>query len=52
MNLERTVRMQDRLGGHLVQGHVDTVGEIVEPVPDLRVRVPDELMPYLVEKGR
>ena len=51
VNLERAVRMQDRLGGHLVQGHVDTVGEIVEPVPDLRVRVPPELLPYLVEKG-
>ena len=43
--------MQDRLGGHLVQGHVDAVGEIVEPVPDLRVRVPADLLPYLVEKG-
>ena len=51
VNLERAVRMQDRLGGHLVQGHVDAVGEIVEPVPDLRVRVPAELLPYLVEKG-
>ena len=43
--------MQDPLGGHLVQGHVDAVGEIVEPVPDLRVRVPADLLPYLVEKG-
>jgi riboflavin synthase len=51
VNLERAVRMQDRLGGHLVQGHVDGVGEIVSPVPDLRVRVPTELLPYLVEKG-
>ena len=51
VNLERAVRMQDRLGGHLVQGHVDAVGEIVEPVPDLRVRVPADLLPYLVEKG-
>ena len=31
VNLERPVRLQDRLGGHLVQGHVDGVGEIVEP---------------------
>src|SRR3954447_21736413 len=30
VNLERPVRLQDRLGGHLVQGHVDAVGEIVE----------------------
>jgi riboflavin synthase len=51
VNLERAVRMQDRLGGHLVQGHVDAVGEVIEPVPDLRVRVPRDLMPYLVEKG-
>jgi riboflavin synthase len=51
VNLERAVRVNDRLGGHLVQGHVDAVGEIVEPVPDLRVRVPQHLLPYLVEKG-
>ncbi len=51
VNLERPVRVQDRLGGHVVQGHVDGVGEIVEPVPDLRVRVPVELMRYVVEKG-
>lgn len=51
VNLERAVRMQDRLGGHIVQGHVDGVGEIVEPAPNLRVRVPADLLPYLVEKG-
>ncbi|MCU1503946.1 MAG: putative riboflavin synthase alpha subunit [Ilumatobacteraceae bacterium] len=51
VNLERPVRIQDRLGGHLVQGHVDAVGEIVAPVPDLHVRVPADLVPYLVEKG-
>ncbi len=51
VNLERPVRLQDRLGGHLVQGHVDAVGEIVEPAPDLKVRIPDDLHPYLVEKG-
>lgn len=51
VNLERAVRADQRLGGHLVQGHVDAVGEIVAPVPDLRVRVPDHLMRYLVEKG-
>lgn len=51
VNLERPVRLQDRLGGHLVQGHVDAVGEIVDPVPNMRVRVPDELNRYLVEKG-
>ena len=51
VNLERPVRLQDRLGGHLVQGHVDGVGEIVAPVPDLRVRVPPALTRYIVEKG-
>ena len=51
VNLERAVRASDRLGGHVVQGHVDGVGEIVEPVPDLRVRVPHSLLRYLVEKG-
>jgi riboflavin synthase len=51
VNLERPVRLADRLGGHLVQGHVDAVGEVVEPVPDLRVRIPAELARYLVAKG-
>ena len=51
VNLERPVRLEDRLGGHLVQGHVDAVGEIVEPVPDLRIRVPEPLLRYIVEKG-
>jgi riboflavin synthase len=51
LNLERPVRMADRLGGHLVLGHVDIVGEIGAPAPDLRVRIPPELMRYCVEKG-
>jgi riboflavin synthase len=51
INLERAVKVSDRLGGHIVQGHVDAVGEVVDPVPDLRVRVPRELTRYLVEKG-
>ncbi len=51
VNLERPVRAQDRLGGHIVQGHVDAVGEIVDAVPDLRVRVPLDLLRYLVVKG-
>jgi riboflavin synthase len=51
VNLERPVRLEDRLGGHLVQGHVDAVGEIVEGVPDLRVRMPVDLLRYVVEKG-
>lgn len=51
VNLERPVRLDDRLGGHLVQGHVDGVGEVIEPAPDLRVRVTELLSRYLVEKG-
>ncbi len=51
VNLERPVRLSDRLGGHLVQGHVDDVGEIVEPAPALRVRTEPALLRYVVEKG-
>ena len=57
VNLERPMRLGDRLGGHLVLGHVDGVGTVVavEPLPDgstrVRVRVPANLAPYLVEKG-
>jgi SAM-dependent methyltransferase len=51
VNLERPVRLIDRLGGHLVQGHVDGVGEIVEPAPDLHVRCNRELLRYVVVKG-
>ena len=51
VNLERPVRLQDRLGGHLVQGHVDAVGELVATPPDLAVRAPDAVVRYLVEKG-
>jgi riboflavin synthase len=57
VNLERPVRLADRLGGHVVQGHVDGVGEIVDlaPLPDgstrVRCRLPAHLMRYVVEKG-
>jgi riboflavin synthase len=51
VNLERPVRLADRLGGHLVQGHVDVVGTIVQGAPDLRVTLPDDLLRYVVEKG-
>jgi riboflavin synthase len=51
VNLERPVRMKDHLGGHLVQGHVDGVGTVVDPAPDLRIRVPPDLLRYLVVKG-
>jgi riboflavin synthase len=51
VNLERPVRLADRLGGHLVQGHVDAVGTVVAPVPDLQVRMESGLLRYIVEKG-
>ncbi len=49
VNLERPLRLNDRLGGHVVQGHVDGVGEVVRPAPDLVVRSSETR--YLVEKG-
>ena len=56
VNLERALRVGDRLGGHLVQGHVDGVGEVVavEEVPGTRlvsIRIPSGLARYLVVKG-
>ena len=51
VNLERPVRLMDRLGGHLVQGHVDAVGTVTATVPDLAVQMPAELTRYVVEKG-
>ncbi len=49
VNFERPVRAADRMGGHLVQGHVDGVGTVVAPAPDLAIQVADTR--YLVEKG-
>lgn len=56
VNLERAVRADGRLGGHLVQGHVDGVGQIVsrEPGPrwdDVVIALPPELAGYVAEKG-
>jgi riboflavin synthase len=56
VNLERAVRVSDRLGGHVVQGHVDGTGEILTVTPDehwtvVRVALPDGLGRYVVEKG-
>ena len=51
VNLERPMAIGDRLGGHIVLGHVDCVGEIVAPVPDLVVRIPADRMRLIVEKG-
>jgi riboflavin synthase len=51
VNLERPMMANGRFGGHIVLGHVDAVGTIVQPVPNLVVRIPQELMRYVVEKG-
>ena len=57
VNLERPVSLAARLGGHLVQGHVDGVGHIATIDRDgaggatLRVRIPEDLLRYVVEKG-
>jgi riboflavin synthase len=51
VNLERPVSVGSRLGGHLVQGHVDGVGRVTRSGPDLQVAAPDSVRRYLVEKG-
>ena len=55
-HLERALRLSDRLGGHLVTGHVDAVGTLSARVDrgtgtDIRVKLPEALMPFVVEKG-
>lgn len=56
VNLERPLAVSDRLGGHIVQGHVDATGRIRYSRPEsdcviLRVSSPKKLMHYIVEKG-
>jgi riboflavin synthase len=57
VNLERPVRLADRLGGHLVQGHVDSTGTVCarEPQPDgstlVTIEAPADVMRYVVHKG-
>ncbi|NUR71080.1 MAG: riboflavin synthase [Hamadaea sp.] len=56
VNLERAVKVSDRLGGHIVQGHVDGVATITERVPGdlwetVRFTLPEDLSRYVVEKG-
>src|SRR3954447_14131915 len=56
VNLERAVTVGTRLGGHLVQGHVDVVGHVVRRDPGdhwdlVTISLPSELAPYLVDKG-
>ena len=56
VNLERSLRVGDRLGGHMVQGHVDGMGTVLSRVRGehwdvVRIAVPPGLARYLVEKG-
>lgn len=56
VNLELAMKASDRLGGHIVQGHVDGVGEVTEAVDDgfarrLRLELPQQLLAYVIDKG-
>ena len=56
VNLERALAYGGRMGGHMVQGHVDATGSVIDITPDgdgvmVRVRAPRELMRYIVQKG-
>ncbi|MEY2939065.1 MAG: riboflavin synthase [Ilumatobacteraceae bacterium] len=51
VNLERPMALGERLGGHIVLGHVDAVGTVVSSAPELVVRIPKDLMHLIVEKG-
>lgn len=56
VNLERALRMGDELGGHLVSGHVDGIGSVLEKRKEgdsicLTLSAPDALMPFIAEKG-
>lgn len=51
VNLERPLALGSRLSGHVVQGHVDGIGEVVRSAPDLAVLIPPRLAKYVVEKG-
>ena len=56
VNLELAMRLEDRLGGHMVQGHVDGIGRVLAVVPDgfasrLTIEAAPELLRYMVYKG-
>ncbi len=56
LNLERSLRIGDELGGHIVSGHVDGIGEVIEVGPDggsfrIVVRAPADLAPFIAPKG-
>ncbi len=56
VNLEKAMRLSDRLGGHLVSGHVDAIGTVVkfEPIGEsfvLIIQAPESILRYLTHKG-
>ena len=56
VNLEKALRLNDVIGGHLVSGHVDGIGEVLrfDPVGDnrlLEIRAPEEIAHYIARKG-
>ena len=56
VNIERAMMLSDRLGGHIVSGHIDNVAEVADWTPagddmELSVFIPDSLQPYIIEKG-
>lgn len=56
VNLEKAMRLSDRLGGHLVSGHVDATGEVIrfEPMGEsflLTIKAPESLLRYITHKG-
>jgi riboflavin synthase len=56
VNLERSARLADRIGGHLVQGHVDATATIISRTPaehwdQVRISLPGRIARYVVEKG-
>jgi riboflavin synthase len=51
VNLERAMSAGSRLDGHVVQGHVEGVGEVITSGPTLMIRLPDDLLPSIVPKG-
>ena len=56
VNLERPLALKDRLGGQIVQGHIDGTGRITSMKPESKciiftIRCPKKLMPYIVSKG-
>ena len=56
VNMERALKLGDRLGGHMVSGHIDSTGEIIKISPDenavlIEIGLSENLLPYIIEKG-